>query len=72
MYRLTVKIGKAEQPTDAELNAIITKVRKIIADNTPCYVFGMERPQAETVYGETMYDKADVSSQQAAVYSVVQ
>jgi hypothetical protein len=57
-----VKIDKSQPPTDAEMDAVLSQVRKIIADNTPCYVFGMERSQAESVYGEHMYDKADVPS----------
>lgn len=60
--RLTVKINKAQPPTDAEMDAVLGQVRKIIAENTPCFVFGMERAQAEALYGEHMYDKADVPS----------
>ncbi len=60
VIRLTVNIGKSEQPTTDELNSVVARARAYIEQSAPCYVFGMDRAQAEEVYGDIMYDKAEV------------
>eukprot|EP00904_Undaria_pinnatifida_P013005 jgi/Undpi1/8835/HiC_scaffold_25.g11297.m1 len=57
--RITVKTGRAEAPTAAQMQKVVDVVSDAIAKDLPCGRFSMERGEAETTYASAMYDVAE-------------
>ena len=58
--KITVKTGKEEAPTAAELSNIVEEANAKIAEDVTCNSFLLSRAEAESLYGDTMYDKYEV------------
>lgn len=56
--RLTIKIGRSEQPSKEEYEAVVATISSKIAEDAALYNFEMDRADAEALYGEAMFDKA--------------
>ncbi|CAM9659199.1 unnamed protein product [Ascophyllum nodosum] len=54
--RITVKTGRAEAPTAAQMQKVVDVVNESIAKDLRCYRLSMARGEAEKAYGSAMYD----------------
>ena len=59
--KITVRISRDEAPSSAEIDCIVEEVNSKIVENCPVHSFVMSREEAESIYGDVMYDKYEVS-----------
>eukprot|EP00640_Fibrocapsa_japonica_P004758 CAMPEP_0113948600 /NCGR_PEP_ID=MMETSP1339-20121228/71074_1 /TAXON_ID=94617 /ORGANISM="Fibrocapsa japonica" /LENGTH=141 /DNA_ID=CAMNT_0000955711 /DNA_START=40 /DNA_END=462 /DNA_ORIENTATION=- /assembly_acc=CAM_ASM_000762 len=59
--RLTVSTKpRGQAPTPEEMTKVMEVVAGKVAEDAPVYVVMVQRPQAEDLYGDCMYDKFEV------------
>ena len=58
--RITVTVGDTI-PTEAAMADVAAAIKRVVAEDRPCFVFTMSKSEAEDLYGDCMYDKFDVS-----------
>jgi len=61
--RITVEIGRNQQPTNEELLLVAQSVNQLIKDDLPIYIFLMDRVEAEKNYGTTIFDKFHIPAE---------
>ncbi|CBN78295.1 Tryptophan--tRNA ligase [Ectocarpus siliculosus] len=61
--RITVKTGKAEAPTAAQMQKVVDVVNEAIAKDQACFRLTMPRKDAESTYGSAMYDVVEPPAQ---------
>ncbi|CAM9346942.1 unnamed protein product, partial [Ectocarpus fasciculatus] len=61
--RITVKTGKAEAPTAAQMQKVVDVVNETIAKDQACFRLTMPRKDAEGTYGSAMYDVVEPPAQ---------
>ena len=59
--RLTVVTNSVECPSNSMMRKLAEIVIKIIKEDRLCYSFRMGREEAESLYGEIIYDKYEVT-----------
>lgn len=59
--RMTVFTGRSEAVTDAELQRVVELANQKVAENVTCSVLRCSRQEAETKFGQDIYDKIEVS-----------
>eukprot|EP00752_Nemacystus_decipiens_P005636 g5100.t1 len=54
--RITVKTGRPEAPTAAQMQKVVDTVNDVISKDQPCFRLTMPRKDAEETYASAMYD----------------